>query len=168
MFSLLVRRDGLIDPPDLGEFDAHCHILPGIDDGPTDERGTLAIARLLIEMGVKRVVATPHVISDVFPNSTKTIVEAAENVRQLLADSGLELREEYAHFDARRRLDLEIGPDYEPDGCRCGEVIQGRANPADCALFGTACTVEKPVGPCMVSSEGTCAAWYRYAGAVGK
>lgn len=94
MFSLLVRRDGLIDPPDLGEFDAHCHILPGIDDGPTDERGTLAIARLLIEMGVSRVVATPHVISDVFPNSTGTIVEAVENAKRLLAASGLDLQVE--------------------------------------------------------------------------
>jgi tyrosine-protein phosphatase YwqE len=91
MFSLLVRRDGLIDPPELGELDAHCHILPGIDDGPTDERGTLAIARLLIEMGVRRVVATPHVISDVFPNTTEIITETAGEVRRLLGDSGLDL-----------------------------------------------------------------------------
>lgn len=92
MFSLLVRRDGLIDPPELGEFDAHCHILPGIDDGPTNDRGALAIARLLLEMGVRRVVATPHVISDVFPNSTATISEAAEQVRGLLGNSGLDLQ----------------------------------------------------------------------------
>jgi hydrogenase expression/formation protein HypD len=80
-----------------------------------------------------------------------------------IPDSGLELKDEYARFDACRRLGLEIGPDYEPAGCRCGEVIQGRADPSDCKLFGTACTFQKPVGPCMVSSEGTCAAWYRYA-----
>jgi hydrogenase expression/formation protein HypD len=77
--------------------------------------------------------------------------------------SGLELREEYKRFDARRRHGLEIGEDYDPPGCRCGEVIQGKADPPECALFGSACTHENPVGPCMVSSEGTCAAWFRYA-----
>jgi tyrosine-protein phosphatase YwqE len=91
MFSLLVRRDGLIDPPELGEVDAHCHILPGIDDGPADDRGTLAIARLLLEMGVRQVVATPHVISDVFPNSSDTILETAGKARELLSSSGLDL-----------------------------------------------------------------------------
>lgn len=89
MFSLFVRRDGLIDPPAVGEFDAHCHLLPGIDDGPKDERGTLAMARLLIEMGIKTVVATPHVISDVYPNTTDGILRATEKLRQLLRDSGL-------------------------------------------------------------------------------
>jgi tyrosine-protein phosphatase YwqE len=91
MFSLLIRRDGLIDPPELGELDAHCHILPGIDDGPTDDRGVLAIARLLLEMGVRRVVATPHVISDVYPNTTATILESVADVRRLLRSSGLDL-----------------------------------------------------------------------------
>jgi hydrogenase expression/formation protein HypD len=81
-----------------------------------------------------------------------------------IPDSGLELREAFERFDARVRLDLEIGEDYDPPGCRCGEVIQGKANPEECPLFGTTCTHENPIGPCMVSSEGTCAAWYRYAG----
>ena len=91
MFSLLVRRDGLIDPPGMGETDNHCHILPRIDDGPPDDRSALAIARLLIEMGVHTVVATPHVISDVYPNSTERIVEAVGGLQQLLRDSGLPL-----------------------------------------------------------------------------
>jgi len=89
MFSLLIRRDGLIDPPSMGEVDAHCHILPGLDDGPKDELGALAIARLLCEMGVQRVVATPHVISDLYPNTTARIVEAVGALRRLLGDSGL-------------------------------------------------------------------------------
>jgi len=79
-----------------------------------------------------------------------------------LPDSGLELREGFRAFDAVGRLGVEIGPDVCPDGCLCGEVIQGKATPAECALFGTACTPVEPVGPCMVSSEGTCAAWYKY------
>jgi hydrogenase expression/formation protein HypD len=52
----------------------------------------------------------------------------------------------------------------EPGGCRCSEVITGKCTPGDCVLFGRACTPVDPVGPCMVSSEGTCAAWFKYGG----
>ena len=79
-----------------------------------------------------------------------------------IPDSGLELRGKYRRFDAAGRLDLTIGPDYEPPGCLCGQVIQGKADPADCPLWGKVCSPTHPVGPCMVSSEGTCAAWYKY------
>ena len=76
--------------------------------------------------------------------------------------SGLELRAKYARFDAAERFGLVLGPDVEPAGCQCGLVIQGKADPADCPLFGALCTPAQPVGPCMVSSEGACAAWYKY------
>ena len=76
--------------------------------------------------------------------------------------SGLDLRSDYADFDARRRFDTAFGPDEHPAGCRCGEVIQGLCSPRDCPLFATACDPQNPVGPCMVSSEGACAAWYKY------
>lgn len=76
--------------------------------------------------------------------------------------SGLALREEYAAFDAARRFDLTADPAAEPAGCRCGEIICGRAEPEQCPLFGTACLPENPVGPCMVSGEGACAAAYKY------
>ena len=79
-----------------------------------------------------------------------------------IPNSGLDLREEFADFDARRRFGVEDGPDLHPPGCLCGEVIQGKASPADCALFGEGCNPLEPIGPCMVSSEGTCAAWYKY------
>ncbi len=81
-----------------------------------------------------------------------------------IPDSGLDLREPFARFDARSRLDLEIGEDYDPPGCRCGEVIQGKIDPVECGLFGTTCSPAQPVGPCMVSGEGTCSAWYKYKG----
>lgn len=80
----------------------------------------------------------------------------------VLPDSGLALREEFRHYDAVARFGVPIGPDVAPRGCRCGDVIQGRVNPPACPLFGGACTPIRPVGPCMVSSEGSCAAWYRY------
>ena len=79
-----------------------------------------------------------------------------------LPASGLRLRDAYRRFDAVEQLGVEIGPDVCPPGCLCGEVIQGKVEPAQCALFGNACTPVEPVGPCMVSSEGTCAAWYKY------
>lgn len=76
--------------------------------------------------------------------------------------SGLALRAAYRRFDARERFGVAFGPDVQPPGCLCGEVIQGKVSPPDCALFGSGCTPLAPVGPCMVSSEGSCAAWYRY------
>ncbi len=79
-----------------------------------------------------------------------------------IPDSGLRLREEYARFDAQRRFDLSIDSDEHPPGCICGEVIQGKCEPAQCTHFGRGCTPSHPIGPCMVSSEGSCAASYKY------
>jgi len=79
-------------------------------------------------------------------------------------DSGLRLRKEYQHFDAELAFDIEPGPTYEPVGCICGDILRGVKTPADCQLFGKACTPEHPVGPCMVSSEGSCSAYYLYGG----
>jgi hydrogenase expression/formation protein HypD len=77
--------------------------------------------------------------------------------------SGLAIRDRYARFDARLAFPLDPGPTREHRGCRCGDVLRGVARPPDCVLYGRACTPDRPVGPCMVSSEGTCSAWYQYA-----
>ncbi|MBR5094629.1 MAG: hydrogenase formation protein HypD [Oscillospiraceae bacterium] len=79
-----------------------------------------------------------------------------------IPDSGLELREELRDLDAQRRFGLEALPAPKPTACRCGQVITGRIAPAACPLFGKRCTPEDPMGPCMVSSEGACAAAYKY------
>lgn len=76
--------------------------------------------------------------------------------------SGLQLRAEYAEYDASKRFDLEIEPTVEPRGCRCGDVLRGVMRPDECPLFAKVCSPEHPVGPCMVSSEGSCAAYYKY------
>jgi len=76
--------------------------------------------------------------------------------------SGLKIREEYAEWDAERNFDLAVPPSDEPGGCICGSVLRGLKTPADCRLFATACTPADPVGACMVSSEGACAAFYKY------
>jgi hydrogenase expression/formation protein HypD len=81
----------------------------------------------------------------------------------MIDGSGLAIREEYARFDAR--LAFDVGPletVAAAHGCRCGEVIRGVAKPYDCQLFKSTCTPAHPVGPCMVSSEGGCAAYYLY------
>ena len=79
-------------------------------------------------------------------------------------DSGLKLRKKYQHLDSELAFDIDPGPTYEPMGCICGDILRGVKTPADCKLFGKACTPEYPVGPCMVSSEGSCSAYYLYGG----
>ena len=80
-----------------------------------------------------------------------------------IESSGLGLRDELKGFDAEKRFDIRYSDTETPTACRCGEVITGRRSPAQCPLFGKACTPEDPVGPCMVSSEGACAAAWKYA-----
>ena len=77
-------------------------------------------------------------------------------------ESGLGLREEFSDFDAEKKFGVACGAEEKPTACRCGEVITGRLTPSGCPLFGKRCTPEDPVGPCMVSSEGACAAAYKY------
>lgn len=79
-----------------------------------------------------------------------------------IEDSGLGWRKEFAAFDAEKKFNLAVENTEGPAGCRCGDVICGRCRPADCPMFGRRCTPEDPVGPCMVSSEGACAAAYKY------
>ena len=81
-----------------------------------------------------------------------------------MVSSGLELAPAYHKFDALERLGVTPGDDVEEPACRCGEVIQGRIEPGECSLFGGRCTPLHPIGPCMVSNEGTCSAWYKYDG----
>lgn len=76
--------------------------------------------------------------------------------------SGLVIGEEFSRFDAEKALPVEVEEPREPEGCLCGEVLKGKIAPLECPLFGTACTPEDPVGACMVSSEGSCAAAYKY------
>lgn len=76
--------------------------------------------------------------------------------------SGLKLREEFSDLDADLNFSLQLPPTREPKGCSCGEILRGVKFPYQCKLYGKACTPENPVGPCMVSTEGACAAYFRY------
>jgi hydrogenase expression/formation protein HypD len=80
----------------------------------------------------------------------------------LIPGSGLAINDRYAAFDAEKMLPVAVEPLREEPGCACGEILKGKLSPEECPLFGTACTPESPVGACMVSSEGSCAAAYSY------
>jgi hydrogenase expression/formation protein HypD len=88
--------------------------------------------------------------------------DAAWRAIGVIPGSGLIPRPEFADFDAAKRFDLPEMESYEMPGCRCGDVICGRVSPHDCKLFAKVCTPRDPVGPCMVSSEGACAAAFKY------
>lgn len=80
----------------------------------------------------------------------------------VIPGTGLRIRGRYAAFDAQRKFGVEVREAGAPTPCRCGDVLKGAIAPPECPLFGSACAPEHPVGPCMVSSEGSCAAFYRY------
>lgn len=79
----------------------------------------------------------------------------------VIAKSGMDIRQEFAEFNAKNRFHIKVDEPRKTK-CRCGEIIRGMISPEKCLLFGKACTPVKPIGPCMVSAEGTCAAYYQY------
>ena len=79
-----------------------------------------------------------------------------------IAQGGLKLRDEYSNFDAEKKFTLPNQRVKDHKACQCGEILKGVLKPWECKVFGTACTPEHPIGTCMVSSEGACAAYYKY------
>ncbi|MFC1874488.1 hydrogenase formation protein HypD [Chloroflexota bacterium] len=80
----------------------------------------------------------------------------------VVPSSGLKLKGKYRRFDAGAKFDIQPGPGRESKGCICGSILRGVSTPLDCKLFRNRCTPDHPVGPCMVSSEGSCATYYHY------
>ena len=79
-----------------------------------------------------------------------------------ISQSALRLSDAYAGLDAELRFSVPGVRVADPKACQCGEVLKGVIRPWECKVFGTACTPERPIGTCMVSSEGACAAYYNY------
>jgi len=155
------------------EFMAKDYGLPGVVTGFEALDILEAILMLLrqraegrseIEIQYKRVVkaeGNPYakmVVERVFEP-----VDASWRGMGMIRQSGLGIREEYGAWDAARKFQLPVFYSKETPGCRCGDVLKGLIYPLQCPLFGKRCTPMKPVGPCMVSSEGSCAAYYQYA-----
>jgi len=95
-------------------------------------------------------------------NDTFDIADTPWRGLGTIPKSGLVLKDKLSKFDTLKRFDITSGHPAEPTGCRCGEILCGLIEPMDCPLFDKKCTPDEPVGACMVSSEGTCAAWYKY------
>ena len=154
-------------------FVASAHGKPGVVSGfdPADILQSLLLMAKMRKKGPPGIVNQySRAVSDAGnPRAREILFDVFEPANALwrglglLPSSGLRMRKEYAAFDAWERFDLTL-PDVPPHpGCRCGEVLKGRLTPERCPLFGKACTPAKPVGPCMVSTEGSCAAHFRYA-----
>ena len=80
----------------------------------------------------------------------------------VIKDSGLRLRDEFSYLDAKKYFNIEVGESKESKACICGEILRGKAKPYDCKVFGKVCNPQNPIGSCMVSGEGACAAYYKY------
>jgi len=80
----------------------------------------------------------------------------------IVPSSGLKLKKKYQRYDAKNNFSIEVNPASEVKGCICGSILRGVSTPLNCKLFIKKCTPEHPVGPCMVSSEGSCASYYYY------
>ena len=99
-------------------------------------------------------------------NTVFQVRDAAWRGIGVIPNSGLAFRPEYSDYDASTRFPIDVPPAREHPGCLCGDVLRGAIEPPACKLFGKGCTPEHPIGPCMVSTEGTCAAWYLYSGLI--
>ncbi|MGD2092460.1 MAG: hydrogenase formation protein HypD [Candidatus Aminicenantes bacterium] len=80
----------------------------------------------------------------------------------VIGKSGLQLNKQYEALDIRNKVEIKTEKARGHSGCRCGDVLRGWIDPPECPLFGKVCTPDSPIGPCMVSSEGSCSAWYKY------
>ncbi len=169
---LLPGHVSVIIGPEAYGFLENQYSIPGVIAGfEADDMltGILEILKLLSE-GTSRVInAYPRVVKEGGnPKARRIIEETLEPARALwrglgwIEGSGLRLRREFEELDAEKRFSLPPLENREPPGCLCPRVIQGKAIPTECGLFGARCTPENPVGPCMVSSEGACSAYLKY------
>ena len=148
------------------------YAMPCVVAGFEPEQMALGLAQLTELAGEGRaelINQYPEVVSDTGNAAARAMLArvfapGAARWRGLgwMEGSAMVLRDEYARFDALKRFGVKVVDAPEPRGCRCGEVITGRARPDECPLFDNPCTPMRPIGPCMVSSEGTCAAWFKY------
>ena len=174
-----IRVDGFLLPGHVSvitgwrafAFLAGDHGLPGAVVGftPVDVlRGVLEIVRQHVEGRIGVVNLYGRVVTSGGNATAQRLLEQvfvpAPAVWRGLGEipaSGLDPAPGWSHRDART-LPVELPEPREPAGCRCGDVLKGLIDPPECPLFDSACTPENPVGACMVSSEGSCAAWHRH------
>lgn len=175
-----VRLDGFICPGHVSiiigsrpyEFIARQYHLPAVITGfePIDILQSLSM--ILSQLDQKRAAVEIQYSRAVKPEGNPLALQKLEEVFQpspgqwrglgLIPDSGLSLRDQFKKYDAAQYYDLSLEESPEPGGCDCGNVLKGLKKPTECLLFKKVCHPSHPVGPCMVSSEGSCAAAYKY------
>ncbi len=158
------------------EFIASDYRIPSVVTGFEAEDILLAIAMLLEQMAAGRAAIEIQYTRVVRPEGNQKAMSLINKYFEpcdanwrgigVIPGSGLKLRDEAKLFDVSRVFNLDIPEGHEPKGCQCGLVLRGVKIPTDCRLFGKACTPEHPVGACMVSTEGSCAAYYKYSGVI--
>ena len=154
------------------EFLAEQYHVPGVITGfePVDVLQGVYMLLKQLEEGRSEIEIAYH--RGVLPEGNQHARELVEQVfTEMDADwrgigvipgTGLKIRDEFQYYDAVVRLPVTLPEPKEIKGCQCGDVLRGVILPFDCKLFGKGCTPEHPIGPCMVSSEGSCAAYFRY------
>ena len=146
--------------------------ISGVICGFTDKEILTAIAYTLVKLQEGKPFfknCYPRVVTDEGSIPARKLVDkvmekcdASWRGLGVIKDSGMKLRDEYIEYDARRKYNLPKITGKTNPACRCGEVLQGKCKPNECPLYKKVCTPQSPVGACMVSNEGTCAAYYTY------
>lgn len=175
-----VKVDGLILPGHVStitglkpyQFLAKKYNLPGVVSGFEEADIMLAIKMLKnqIESGQAKIEnAYPRGVKDEGnPTALKLIEEVFDTTTSTwrglgkIESSGYKIKKRYRGFDAENKFKIKAEPTKENKACKCGDVLKGIRSPKECPLFSKTCNPQNPVGPCMVSSEGSCAATYKY------
>ena len=144
------------------QFEDYPQFLPWCGGASTHERTPESVIAEI------EIAYTRAVMPEGNPVAVRIIEEVFEPIDSewrgigVIPGTGLAIRAEYAEYDTLVRIPV-TPPETRPiKGCQCGDVLRGAILPFECKLFGRGCTPEHPIGPCMVSSEGSCAAYYRY------
>ena len=175
-----VKLDALILPGHVStilgvapyDFLAETYHIPGAITGfePVDVlQGIACLLRQLVETRAQIEISYKRAVMAQGNPSALELIDRVFSVSDAqwrglgsIKGSGYAIRDDFSAFDALRRFEVKTEPTVEHQGCRCGDILRGLLSPSACPLFGKACTPANPIGPCMVSSEGSCAAWYRY------
>lgn len=174
------KVDGLILPGHVSSiiganaynFIAEDHMIPGVITGfePLDlMKAIYEIVSMIANSKVGILNEYERVVSDAGNIKAQNVIaevfkpcDASWRGLGIIEDSGLRLQDKYFDFDIEEKIKIDIEPSIEPVGCLCGQILCGTKIPVECPYFGTICVPENPIGPCMVSTEGTCAAYYKY------
>ena len=175
-----VRIDGLLLPGHVSaiigskpySFIAEDYKIPGVISGFDPEGILQAIKMILIQLQQKKPKIEIEYKSVVKEEGNTVAVNQIHEVFQIqdsmwrglgsIPKSGLKLKPDFSEFDAKLKFPTKKLNSREPKGCECGNVLKGIKKPDECKLFAKSCTPDNPIGPCMVSSEGTCAAYYKF------